>query len=74
VIDDDVGFTGAGRPQRGTGSSTTIAKFCSTYVGALSFALSGLRRALLNDQRNLAALTLFAALTRAREAERRDAI
>jgi len=33
AIDDDVGFTGSGRAQRGRGSSTTIAKFCSNYVG-----------------------------------------
>jgi hypothetical protein len=36
---------GTGRAQRGRGSSTTIAKFCSTYVGPLGFALAGLRRA-----------------------------
>ena len=30
-----------------TGSSTTIAKFCSNYVGALGFARAALRQALL---------------------------
>jgi hypothetical protein len=38
---------GAGRAQRGTGSSTAIAKFCSTDGRALGFALAGLRRARL---------------------------
>ena len=56
--------------QRPTGSSTAIAKFCSTDVGRLASLAPGAAR---KDQRNLAALVIFAALTRAREAGRRDA-
>ena len=57
---------GADRAQRATGSSTTIGKICSTDSGALSrFARAA--GAARKDQRNLAALTIFAALTRARE-------
>ena len=62
---------GAGRAQRGTGSSTTDRKICSTVSGALSSrSLSAAAAAARKDQRNLAALTTFAALTRAREAGR----
>ena len=57
---------GAGRGQGGTGSSPTIAKFCSTDSGgALPRSLNAADR---KDQRNLAASTLLAAPTRAREA------
>ena len=53
--DADVGFAGSGPPRirrrssaaGPTGSSTTIAKFCSNYVGALGFARAALRQALL---------------------------
>jgi hypothetical protein len=49
------------------GSSTTIAKFCSTdNGGALPCSLSAAAVAARKDQRNLAELTTFAALTRAR--------
>ena len=47
-----------------TGSSATIAKFCSTYVGGCLSSLAP--GASLNDQRNLAGLTMLSALTRAR--------
>ena len=71
--DADVGFAwsgaGAGRAQRGTGSSTTIGKSAAPTVGALSLrSRSAAAAAALNDHRNLAALIIFAALTRAREA------
>ena len=58
---------GAGRAQRGTGSSTTIAKFRSTDSGgACPRARSAAAAAARKDQRNLAALTIFAVVTRAR--------
>ena len=70
--DADVGFAwsgggdGAGRAQRATGSSTTIAKFCSTDSGgALPRSLSAAAAADRKDQRNLAASPLLAAPTRA---------
>ena len=59
---------GAGRAQPATGSSPTIAKVCSTDSGgALPRSLSAAAAADRKDQRNLAALTLRAALTRARD-------
>jgi hypothetical protein len=73
--DADVGFAwsgggdgvGAGRAQPATGSSATIAKFCSTDSGAaLPRSLSAAAAADRKDQRNLAALTELSALTRAR--------
>ena len=73
----DVGFAwsgggdgaGAGRAQPATGSSTTDRKICSTYsAGALPRSRSAAAAAALNDQQNLADLTMLAALTRAREA------
>jgi hypothetical protein len=58
---------GAGRGQRGTGSSTTIAKFCSTDSGgAVPRSLSAAAAADRKDQRNLAALIMLSALTRTR--------
>ena len=59
---------GADRAQPATGSSTTDRKICSTDSGALSALLSAAAAAARKDQRNLAAFTAFAALTRAREA------
>ena len=60
---------GAGRAPPATGSSATIAKFCSTDSGgALPCSLSAAAAADRKDQRNLAALTELSALTRAREA------
>ena len=59
---------GGGRAQRGTGSSTTMAEFCSTVTGRVASLAPGIGSA---DQRNLAALTTLASL-RAREARRHD--
>src|SRR5271168_3551350 len=65
---------GAGRAQRGTGSSTTDRKICSTdRGGACPRSFSAAAAAALNDHLNLAALILFAALTRARKVGRHDA-
>ena len=62
---------GADRAQRGRGSSTTDRKIRSTYRGgACSCSRSAPAAAALNDHRNLAALLMFVALTRAREARR----
>ena len=72
--DADVAFAwsgggdGAGA-DRATGSSTTIANFCSTDSGgALPRSLSAAAAAARKDQRNLPALLIMAALSRAREA------
>jgi hypothetical protein len=78
--DADVGFAwsgggegdgaGAGRAQGGTGSMANAAKFCSTDSGgALPRSLSAPAAAARKDQRNLAALTIIAVVTRARERE-----
>ena len=62
---------GAGRAQPATGSSATIAKFCSTDSGgALPCSLSAAAAADRKDQRNLAALIMIAA-SRARARRRR---
>ena len=54
---------------RATGSSTTDRKICSTDSGgACSRSRSAAAAAALNDHRNLAALIIFSALTRARKA------
>ena len=51
-----------------TGSSTNDRKFCSTdRRGACSRSRSAAAAGALNDHQNLAALLIFAALTRARE-------
>src|SRR5271163_4569953 len=68
--DDDVGFDGGGadRARRGTGSSTTDRKICSTdRGGACSRSRSAAAAAALNDHQNLAALTLLSVVTRARD-------
>ena len=65
---------GAGRVQRGTGSSNKDRKICSTVSGgACSRSRSAAAAAAWKDQRNLAALTTFVALTRARRAPTRRA-
>ena len=75
--DADVGFAwsgggdgaGADRAQGATGSSPTDRKICSTVSeGACSRSLSAAAAAARKDQRNLAASTIFAPLSRAREA------
>jgi hypothetical protein len=65
AIDDDAAAAPAMVPVEGRevpGQSTTIAKFCSTDMGALSLARSAADR---KDQRNLAALITMAPLSRA---------
>ena len=60
---------GADRAQRATGSSTTDRKICSTdRSGACPRSLSAAAAAAPKDQRNLAASTNRAVVTRAREA------
>ena len=63
--DDDVGFAWSGRWRRRDlrGRSINDGKFSSTDMVRLASLSPG---AALNDQRNLAALLIFAALTRAR--------
>ena len=55
-------------PQRATGSSATIANSAAPTVVALSSLAQRCGAAARKDQRNLAALIMMAALTRAREA------
>ena len=59
---------GAGRAQRATGSSPTIANSAAPTVVALSLARSALRSCGSERSAELAALTACAAVTRAREA------
>ena len=59
------------RGERPTGSSATIAKFCSTDGGALGFARAGRRS---ERSAEFGSVNRSLALTRAREAGRRDAI
>ena len=63
--DDDVGFAWSGRWRRRDlrGRSINDGNFSSTDMVRLASLSPG---AALNDQRNLAALLIFAALTRAR--------
>ena len=63
------GGGGGARAQRATGSSTTMAEFCSTVTGRVASPAQGNGSA---DQRNLAAFTTLFIVTRARGAPPRQ--
>ena len=80
--DDDVGFAGTGPPRIRRRASAARQGVIDNDWQILQHLRWGARLrsrraapgAALNDQRNLAALTMLSILTRAREAGRRDAI